>query len=110
MKKIYIDPHHIFYLCFQICKKKSKYNSIKSPSRANLHAIKNIKSYKHLEMMNLANIKRIVDIRETEGEGKKLIVELWFVMMMVLKFRVQGLKKNKLTHSISLQTATMCLH
>lgn len=32
--------------------------------------------------MNLAHIKRIVDIRETEGEGKQLIVELWFVLMM----------------------------
>ncbi|KAK4293207.1 hypothetical protein Pmani_034076 [Petrolisthes manimaculis] len=56
----------LFNDVLEICKKKSKYNSIKSPSRANLHAIKNIKSYKHLEMMNLAHIKRIVDIRETE--------------------------------------------
>lgn len=55
----------------QICKKKSKYNSIKSPSRANLHAIRAIKSYKHLEMMSLGHIKRIVDIRETEGGQKE---------------------------------------
>ncbi|XP_047485177.1 protein ECT2-like isoform X4 [Penaeus chinensis] len=56
----------LFNDVMEICKKKSKYNSIKSPSRANLHAIKPIKTYKHLEMMNLAHIKRIVDIRETE--------------------------------------------
>lgn len=56
----------LFNDVLEICKKKSKYNSIKSPSRANLHALKSIKSYKHLEMMNLAHIKRIVDIRETE--------------------------------------------
>ncbi|XP_042228864.1 protein ECT2-like isoform X2 [Homarus americanus] len=56
----------LFNDVLEICKKKSKYNSIKSPSRANLHALKTIKTYKHLEMMNLAHIKRIVDIRETE--------------------------------------------
>ncbi|KAG0717993.1 Protein ECT2 [Chionoecetes opilio] len=56
----------LFNDVLEICKKKSKYNSIKSPSRANLHALKSIKTYKHLEMMNLAHIKRIVDIRETE--------------------------------------------
>ncbi|CAL4094312.1 unnamed protein product [Meganyctiphanes norvegica] len=56
----------LFNDVLEICKKKSKYNSIKSPSRANLHSIKNIKSYKHIEMMNLAHIKRIVDIKETE--------------------------------------------
>lgn len=56
----------LFNDVLEICKKKSKYNSIKSPSRANLHNFKTIKTYKHLEMMNLAHIKRIVDIRETE--------------------------------------------
>ncbi|XP_064092134.1 protein ECT2-like [Macrobrachium nipponense] len=56
----------LFSDVLEICKKKSKYNSIKSPSRANLHTLKTIKSYKHLEMMNISNIKRIVDIRETE--------------------------------------------
>nr|XP_045600854.1 protein ECT2-like isoform X3 [Procambarus clarkii] len=56
----------LFNDVLEICKKKSKYNSIKSPSRANLHSFKTIKTYKHLEMMNLAHIKRIVDIRETE--------------------------------------------
>ncbi|XP_071524392.1 protein ECT2-like [Panulirus ornatus] len=56
----------LFNDVLEICKKKSKYNSIKSPGRANLHSLKSIKTYKHLEMMNLAHIKRIVDIRETE--------------------------------------------
>ncbi|RXG60096.1 Protein ECT2 [Armadillidium vulgare] len=49
----------------EICKRKSKYNSIKSPSRVTINTIK-IKSYKHLEMMSLSHIKRVVDIRETE--------------------------------------------
>ncbi|MCL4113007.1 UNVERIFIED_CONTAM: hypothetical protein GTU68_064137 [Idotea baltica] len=49
----------------EICKKKSKYNSIKSPSRVNLTTMK-IKGYKHLELMSLAHIKRVVDIRETD--------------------------------------------
>ncbi|XP_076033603.1 protein ECT2-like isoform X2 [Oratosquilla oratoria] len=56
----------LFNDVLEMCKKKSKYNSIKSPSRANMHAIKSIKSYKHLEMTSLAHIKRVVDIRETE--------------------------------------------
>uniref|UniRef100_A0A6A7G201 Protein ECT2-like n=3 Tax=Hirondellea gigas TaxID=1518452 RepID=A0A6A7G201_9CRUS len=56
----------VFNDVLEICKRKSKYNSIKSPSRANLHAIRTIKTYKHLEMMSLGHIKRIVDIRETD--------------------------------------------
>lgn len=62
----------LFTDILEICKKRSRaLNSLKSPNdRANgLHSAKlsQGKPYKHLRMLSLSNIKKVVDIRETDG-------------------------------------------
>ncbi|PSN46974.1 hypothetical protein C0J52_11128 [Blattella germanica] len=53
-----------------VCKKRSKaFNSLKSPNTtSSLHSAKlsNGKPYKHIRLMPLSNIKRVIDIRETD--------------------------------------------
>ncbi|XP_069689583.1 protein ECT2 isoform X2 [Periplaneta americana] len=53
-----------------VCKKRSKaFNSLKSPNTTgSLHSMKlsNGKPYKHIRLMPLSNIKRVIDIREAE--------------------------------------------
>ncbi|XP_015113706.1 protein ECT2 isoform X2 [Diachasma alloeum] len=60
----------LFTDTLEICKKRSKaFNSLKSPNMANgLHTAKlsQGKPYKHIKMLSLSTIKKVVDIRETE--------------------------------------------
>ncbi|XP_076645873.1 protein ECT2-like isoform X7 [Halictus rubicundus] len=60
----------LFTDTLEICKKRSKaFNSLKSPNTANgLHATKlsQGKPYKHIKMLSLSTIKKVVDIRETD--------------------------------------------
>ncbi|KAF0304718.1 Protein ECT2 [Amphibalanus amphitrite] len=57
-------------LSLQVCKKRARYNSLRSPSAVSLQAAaRSFKPYKHVELMPLAHIKRVVDIRETEGKA-----------------------------------------
>ncbi|XP_076289627.1 protein ECT2-like isoform X7 [Lasioglossum baleicum] len=60
----------LFTDTLEICKKRSKaFNSLKSPNTANgLHATKlsQGKPYKHIKMVSLSTIKKVVDIRETD--------------------------------------------
>lgn len=67
--------HLVFFLftdMLEICKKRSKaFNSMKSPNTVNgLHSVKisQVKPYKHIKMLSLSTVKKVVDIRETEGE------------------------------------------
>ncbi|XP_012281493.1 protein ECT2 isoform X2 [Orussus abietinus] len=65
------DPLVLFLFTdtLEICKKRSKFNSHKSPNTANgLHSVKmsQVKPYKHVRMLPLSNIKKVVDIRETD--------------------------------------------
>ncbi|ENN73040.1 hypothetical protein YQE_10375, partial [Dendroctonus ponderosae] len=52
----------------EVCKKKSK-TTMKSPSASGfqLQGRPNVKLYKHVKMMNLNTIKRVIDIKETEA-------------------------------------------
>ncbi|XP_035738008.1 protein ECT2-like isoform X7 [Vespa mandarinia] len=60
----------LFTDILEICKKRSKaFNSLKSPNTANgLHSAKlsQGKPYKHIKMLSLSTIRKVVDIRETE--------------------------------------------
>ncbi|XP_031779263.1 protein ECT2 isoform X7 [Nasonia vitripennis] len=65
--------HLVFFLftdMLEICKKRSKaFNSMKSPNTVNgLHSVKmsQVKPYKHIKMLSLSTVKKVVDIRETE--------------------------------------------
>lgn len=71
----------LFTDTLEICKKRSKaFNSLKSPNTANgLHTTKlsQGKPYKHIKMLSLSTIKKVVDIRETDG---KLITLYIFIL------------------------------
>lgn len=63
----------LFTDTLEICKKRSKaFNSMKSPNTVNgLHTGKSMtqgKPYKHIKMLSLSTVKKVYDIRETEGE------------------------------------------
>lgn len=52
----------------EVCKKRSKaFNSLKSPNTINgFHQKSTTKPYKHVKLMPLSSIKRVIDIKETE--------------------------------------------
>ncbi|XP_046989206.1 protein ECT2 isoform X4 [Schistocerca americana] len=62
----------VFFLfsdTMEVCKKRSKtFNSLKSPNTSNLHSAKmsSVKPFKHVRLMPLTHIKRVIDIRETD--------------------------------------------
>ncbi|GIY99693.1 protein ECT2 [Caerostris extrusa] len=75
----------LFTDVLEICKKKSKINtnSLKSPSVTSLApgALKpQSKSYKHLELIPLGHIKRVVDVIETESKELK---EFLYVFVLI---------------------------
>lgn len=52
----------------EVCKKRSKaFNSLKSPNTINgVHQKSSQKPYKHVRLMPLSTIKKVIDIKETE--------------------------------------------
>lgn len=52
----------------EVCKKRSKaFNTMKSPNTVNgLHQKSTTKPYKHVKLMSLSTIKRVIDIKETD--------------------------------------------
>lgn len=51
----------------EVCKKRSKaFNSLKSPNLNGLHQKSAYKPYKHVRLMPLSTIKKVIDIKETE--------------------------------------------
>ncbi|XP_018334943.1 protein ECT2, partial [Agrilus planipennis] len=52
----------------EVCKKRSKaFNSLKSPNTVNgFHQKSTTKPFKHVKLMPLSTIKRVIDIKETE--------------------------------------------
>lgn len=53
---------------FQVCKKRSKaFNSLKSPNAGVPGKLTNGKPYKHIKLISLSTIRRVFDIKETEG-------------------------------------------
>ncbi|KAK5647138.1 hypothetical protein RI129_005602 [Pyrocoelia pectoralis] len=52
----------------EVCKKRSKaFNTLKSPNTVNgYHQKSTTKPYKHVKLMPLSHIKRVIDIKETE--------------------------------------------
>ncbi|KAG8228757.1 hypothetical protein J437_LFUL008198 [Ladona fulva] len=59
----------LFSDILEVCKKRSKaFSSMKSPSTSSLHSIRltSVKPFKHIRLLPLSHIKRVVDIRETE--------------------------------------------
>lgn len=67
----------LFTDTLEICKKRSKaFNSLKSPNTINgLQSTKlsQGKPYKHIKMLSLSTIRKVVDIRETDGTSKILL-------------------------------------
>ncbi|XP_065349665.1 protein ECT2 [Cloeon dipterum] len=61
----------LFSDMLEICKRKTKsFGSLRSPSVTSLHSSKlaqSIKAYKHIKQLPLSTIKRVIDIKETEG-------------------------------------------
>lgn len=61
----------LFTDMLEICKKRSKaFNSMKSPNTVGgMHSVKmgSGKPYKHIKMLSLTTLKKVYDIRETEG-------------------------------------------
>lgn len=60
-----------FGFFFQVCKKKKAYNNLKSPkensgSMGSKHS--NAKAYKHIKLLPLSFVMKVVDIKETEGK------------------------------------------
>lgn len=63
----------LFNDTLEMCKKRSKaYNSSKSPSTVNgLHNLRmQCKPYKHIRMISLSAVKKVINIRESEGNKK----------------------------------------
>ncbi|KAL1140293.1 hypothetical protein AAG570_000225, partial [Ranatra chinensis] len=63
------DPLVLFVFSdvLEVCKKRSKaFNSMKSPNTANVGKLTNIKPYKHIKLLPLSTIKRVIDIKETD--------------------------------------------
>lgn len=67
--------HLVLYLftdTLEICKKRSKaFNSLKSPNTINglqSSKLSQGKPYKHIKMLSLSTIRKVVDIRETDGK------------------------------------------
>ncbi|KAL6432604.1 hypothetical protein ACFW04_006870 [Cataglyphis niger] len=64
----------LFTDTLEICKKRSKaFNSLKSPNTINglqSNKLNQGKPYKHIKMLSLSAIRKVVDIRETEGYHK----------------------------------------
>jgi len=56
----------VFNDMLEIVKRKGKYNSLKSPGRTAPTTTRTVKAYKHVDIAQLAHIKRIVDITETD--------------------------------------------
>lgn len=59
------------FFYFQVCKKKKAYNNLKSPkensgSMGSKHG--NAKAYKHIKLLPLSFVLKVVDIKETEGK------------------------------------------
>lgn len=53
----------------EVCKKRSKALTLKSPNTVGVNGLyhkTNIKPYKHVKLMPLNTIKRVIDIKETE--------------------------------------------
>lgn len=64
----------LFTDTLEICKKRSKaFNSLKSPNTINglqSSKLNQGKPYKHIKMLSLSAIRKVVDIRESEGKNK----------------------------------------
>ncbi|KAK9512129.1 hypothetical protein O3M35_000625 [Rhynocoris fuscipes] len=58
---------YLFTDVLEVCKKRSKaFNSLKSPNTAVTGKLQNGKPYKHIKLMPLATIRRVIDIKETD--------------------------------------------
>ncbi|XP_014245769.1 protein ECT2 isoform X5 [Cimex lectularius] len=58
---------YVFSDVVEICKRRSKaFNSLKSPNTNITGKLTNGKPYKHIKLMPLSTIKRVIDIKETD--------------------------------------------
>ena len=63
----------LFTDSLEMCKRRVKVLNAKSPAAS--HAPKTPqKAYKHIEMLQLSNIKKVVDITETKGKTPSNII------------------------------------
>ncbi|XP_046392946.1 protein ECT2 isoform X3 [Ischnura elegans] len=70
--------HLILFLfsdMLEVCKKRSKaFGSMKSPSTNSLHSIRlnSVKPYKHVKLIPLSSVRKVVDIKETEADCRNV--------------------------------------
>lgn len=58
-----------FVFFSQVCKKRSKaFNTLKSPKEAGVK-MNSGKMFKHVKLMHLSTLKRVIDINETDGKS-----------------------------------------
>ncbi|XP_071452126.1 protein ECT2 [Hetaerina americana] len=68
----------VFFLfsdILEVCKKRSKaFGSMKSPSTNSLHSIRlnHVKPYKHIKLIPLSSVKKVIDIKETEADCRNV--------------------------------------
>lgn len=58
---------YLFSDMLEVCKKRAKcFNNLKSPNATLNSKVSNCKPYKHIKLMSLATIKRVINIRDTD--------------------------------------------
>lgn len=73
-----------------MCKKRTKaFNNLKSPkenggSLSSKHG--NVKLYKHVKLLPLSAVVKVVDVQETEGENMSLCVKIFIFAVRLNKF------------------------
>ncbi len=91
----------LFTDMLEICKKRSKaFNSMKSPNTiSGTHSVKmsSAKPYKHIKMLSLTTVKKVYDIRETEGENiEKFLISTTVLLLKHSKYNSHVLLMTKI--------------
>ena len=69
--------NYLRVLLSQVCKKRTKaFNNLKSPKENgnSLGSRHNTKLYKHVKLLPLSAILKVVDVQETKGTGTKYFI------------------------------------
>lgn len=67
----------LFTDTLEVCKKRGRtFNTFRSNKPSSLQKVNKFrKQYKHIRLMPLSNLRKVVDVRETEG-GQKMVKPL----------------------------------
>lgn len=75
-------------LIIQIGKKKTKaFNTIKSPKENSTMKQSNIKFYKHVKLLSISSIKKVIDITETDGKPLlRMLFSLIYIFIIFIRY------------------------